>query len=354
VKVRRLGILRLSAIGDVIHAMPLAMALRRRYPRARITWIVEAKAAPLLDRHPAVDDVLIFPRRARVPAWAAFLARLWALRLDATVDPQGNWKSGVVGLLSGAPFRAGLHVCDCKEWGNALLTNRHGRRARGPHGVDRAFAAGRPLGAGRGPDVWGLVAPAAEKEAWRARCRAAGADPKGPLVAMHLTDPDDARSWPAEAWADAARSLAGRGFQVVLNGPAARRPVAERIAGPGIHDLTGTDDLRGFLAQLAAMAERPGNVLLSPDSGPVHMAVAVGLPVVCLAGPQDPRRTGPRSGGIAVTAWEGLPCAPCLERACVLRPPTRACMRNLTSDLAVSAVLRAAAPGGRGRASTGG
>jgi ADP-heptose:LPS heptosyltransferase len=151
---------------------------------------------------------------------------------------------------------------------------------------------------------------------------------------MHLTDVEDARSWFPELWAEAARGLVAEGFQVVLNGTAERRPLAGKIAGPGVFDLTGRDDLRGLLAQLSAMAERPGNVLLSPDSGPVHLAVAVGLPVVCLSGPQDARRTGPRRG-VAITAYEGLPCAPCLERRCILRPPTRACMRQITPASAV-------------------
>jgi len=354
--VQRLGIVRLSAIGDVVHAMPLAMALRRRYPEARVTWIVEAKAAPLLEGHPAVDDVLLFPRRAGVRGWGTFVRELRARRLDATVDPQGNWKSGFVGLLSGAKVRAGLHPRDCKERGNALLTNRRGNRARGPHGVDRAFAAGGPLGVGQGPDEWGLFATPRELDAWRERCRAAGADPQGRLVAMHLTDPDDPRSWFPEQWAETARALVAEGFQVVLNGAAARRPLAEKIAGPGVFDLTGKDDLRGLLAQFAGMAERGGNVLLSPDSGPMHMAVAVGLRVVCLSGPQDPRRTGPR-GGVAITAWEGLPCAPCLERRCILDPPTRACMRAITPVRATSALAAEALAGGpprRGSSSTGG
>ncbi len=352
----RLGIVRLSAIGDVVHAMPLAMALRRRYPDARITWIVEAKAAPLLQGHPAVDGVLLFPRREGVRGWVRFVRGLRGRRLDATVDPQGNWKSGLVGLLSGARIRTGLHVRDCRERGNALFTNRRGRRAAGPHGVDRAFAAGGPLDAGSGPDEWGLHATAAEKEAWRARCREAGADPDGRIFAMHLTDPDDVRSWFPEAWAETARALVAQGAQVVLNGSAERRDLAARIAGPGIFDLTGKDDLRGLVAQFAAMAEQPGNALLSPDSGPLHIAVAVGLPVVCLSGPQDPARTGPRKG-IALTAWEGLPCAPCLERRCILDPPTRACMRAIT-PARVTAALVAAAPAGappRGApASTGG
>ncbi|MGH7163575.1 MAG: glycosyltransferase family 9 protein, partial [Planctomycetota bacterium] len=106
-------------------------------------------------------------------------------------------------------------------------------------------------------------------------------------------------------------------------------------------DLTGRDDLRGLLAQLDDMARIPGNALLSPDSGPVHLAVAVGLPVVCLSGPQDPWRTGPRRGGVAVHAWRGLACAPCLERRCLLSPPDRTCMRNLRVDDVVAAIRTA-------------
>jgi ADP-heptose:LPS heptosyltransferase len=143
---RRLGILRLSAIGDVVHALPLAMGLRRAFPEARITWVVQAHAAPLLENHPAVDDILVYPRRGGPGVWARFLADLRGRRFDATVDPQGNVKSGVIGLLSGARFRAGLHARDCKERLNALLTNRHGRRPVTPHGVDRAWTAAGPLG----------------------------------------------------------------------------------------------------------------------------------------------------------------------------------------------------------------
>jgi ADP-heptose:LPS heptosyltransferase len=326
--VKRLGIVRLSAIGDVVHAMPLAMGLRSAFPEARITWVVEAKAAPLLQDHPAVDDVLLFPRRAGLADWWSFLRRLRDRRLEATVDPQGNLKSGLVGVLSGAAKRTGLHARDCKEWGNALFTNRQARRARGPHGVDRAWAAGEPLGVGTGPDDWGLRATDAELVAWRERCAAAGADPGAPLVAMHLMDPADDRSWFADAWKETARRCVAAGYQIVLNGRADVSGLAAELSQDGVFDLTGKDDLRGLLAQFQAMAALPRALLLSPDSGPAHVAVAAGLKVLCLSGPQDPLRTGPR-GGAWIHAWDGLDCAPCLERACIRRPPDRACMRAL-------------------------
>jgi len=345
--VRRLGIVRLSAVGDVVHALPLAMGLRRAYPEARITWVAQEGPARLLVGHPAIDEVLVFPRRGGLRAWWRFLRELRARRFDAVVDPQGNAKSGAVALLSGAPVRAGLSLRDCKEWVNALCSNRRGPRARGPHGVERAWAAGARLGVGAGPDAWGLHATDAERDAWRARARAAGCDPDAPILALALTDPRDARAWPLDLLGEAAAAAAGEGWQVVLNGPAARTAEARavRARAPGACDLTGRDDLRGLLAQFLDMAGRPGNVLLASDGGPAHLAAAAGLPVVCLAGPQDPRRTGPR-GGVALTAWEGLSCAPCRARTCRVEPADPPCMRRI-GVARVLASLRTAA--GRGR-----
>jgi ADP-heptose:LPS heptosyltransferase len=343
-EIERLGLVRLSAIGDVVHAMPLAMGLRRAFPGARITWIVQEEAGPLLSGHPAVDDVLIFPRHGWVGGIGRFVGELRQRRLDAIVDPQGNTKSGFVARASGAPVRAGLHRRDCKEWLNVLCSNRRGPRSASPHGIDRAWAAAAPLGVEPGPDRYGLEATPAELEAWTKRCASVGADPDGPLLAINLTDPEDARSWFSDRWAALVRRAAADGWQVVLNGPAERRGLSVRIidaaAVPGVFDLTGRDDLRGLLAQLQAMAGRGGNVLVSGDSGPLHVAVAVGLPVVCLSGPQDPERTGPRAGGIVVQAWEGLACAPCVERTCQLSPPDRPCMRNITVEAVTGAVGR--------------
>ena len=344
-KVRRLAILRLSAIGDVVHAMPLAMGLRDAFPEAKITWVVQAAAAPLLLGHPAVDDVLLFPRKGGLAGWWRFLGELRKRRLDATVDPQGNMKSALVGLLSGAQLRAGLHVRDCKEWANAVLSNRRGHRPSGPHGVERAWAAGEPLGVRPGADRWGLTATDEELARWRKRCREVGADPDGPLLAINLTNPENNRSWFTDAWAKTVRGVVDAGYQVVLNGRPEVAPVAKELSMPGVFDLVDRDDLRGLLAQLESMAARPGNALVSADSGPVHIAAAVGLFVLCLAGPQDPARTGPRNGA-SIHAWEGLDCRPCVERECQRRPPDRACMRNLTAERVLEQLLGFA---GRGR-----
>ena len=120
----RLGILRLSAIGDVIHALPMAHGLRRTFPKAHITWVTQPGPARLLQRHPAVDSTLVFPRRSGPAAWLRFVRRLRACNFDAVVDPQGNAKSGALALLSGARLRCGLHSRDCKEIGRASCRER--------------------------------------------------------------------------------------------------------------------------------------------------------------------------------------------------------------------------------------
>ncbi len=338
-EIRRLGILRLSAIGDVIHALPMAHGLRRTFPQAHITWVIQPGPGRLLEGHPAVDSTLLFPRRRGPAAWLRFVRRLRACNFDAVVDPQGNAKSGALALLSGARLRCGLHSRDCKEPINALASNRRGPRAGGVHGVDRAWAAAAPLGVQPGADVWGLQATEEELAAWRERCLGVGVDPDGRLLAVHLTRPEDPRSWFLEPLAETLRAARADGWQVILNGRAERRDWAAELkqrAGPGLGDLCGEDDLRGLLAQFQSMGARRGNVLLAPDSGPMHLAVAAGLPVVCLSGPQDPARTGPRSGGLVIKAWEGLECAPCIERKCIRRPPDRACMAAISAP----AVLR--------------
>ncbi|MCZ6787943.1 MAG: glycosyltransferase family 9 protein, partial [Planctomycetota bacterium] len=157
-RIERLGLVRLSAVGDVVHAMPLAMGLRRAFPEARITWVVQDEARPLLQGHPAVDDVLVFPRRGWLGRMWSFVRELRERRLEVLVDPQGNTKSGLVARLSGAPVRSGLNRRDCKEGLNVLASNRRGPPSASPHGIDRAWAAAAALGVEPGPDEYGLEA----------------------------------------------------------------------------------------------------------------------------------------------------------------------------------------------------
>jgi ADP-heptose:LPS heptosyltransferase len=158
----------------------------------------------------------------------------------------------------------------------------------------------------------------------------------------------DIRTWTPEAMAALSLVLARRGRAVALEGPDRERPAAavavlRAAVAAGAADLTEGVPLRtllGLLGHLAAERRERGlpHVLVSPDTLLPHLAAALGLPVVLLAGPQDPARTGPLGGECRVVhAWEGLPCAPCRKRRCHYEEP-RACMRRITPEAVAAAV----------------
>jgi ADP-heptose:LPS heptosyltransferase len=327
---RRIAIVRLSAIGDVVHGLPLARSLRRLHPDAEITWIVQPDPAPLLTGHPWVDEVRLFPRRSGLGPVVRSLLRISRSRFDLAVDLQGNLKSALVLAATRAPVRLGLARAEYREAVGALAANRRAGRASGPHSVDRTLALARALGDADPEARFGLAPTPAELETAREDL----ADVSPPVVALSVGGESDVREWTDEGYVAVAKALAGRGASVVvLAGPkhASRgRSIAERA---GVAHRAGTDDLRGLLAQLAALAERGSSVLLACDSAPVHLAAAVGLPLVTLSGPQDPRRTGPYGKvRAAVRSWEGLPCAPCRKRRCRLTEDPRACMTRIRPE----------------------
>ena len=327
---RRILIVRLSAIGDVVHGLPLARSLRRLYPHARIAWAVQEGPAPLLAGHPWIDEVLLFPRRGGPGSFLRFAARLRRRRFDLAVDIQGNLKSALVLAASRAPERVGLARGDYREALGALAATRRAPLAEGAHAIDRTLGLCRFLG-DREPTVeYGLLPAVEEAE----RAREDLAEIPSPTLAVSVGGAEDVREWPDQSYVAAIRGLSGTAIGIVVVAGPAHAKRARRIAhAAGVPHRAGTDDLRGLFAQLAVLAERGSALLLGCDSAPLHLAVAAGLPVLALSGPQDPGRTGPYGGADrALTAWEGLPCAPCRKRVCALEGEPRACMRRIGPD----------------------
>jgi len=330
---RRIAIVRLSAIGDVVHGLPLARSLRRLHPGARISWIVQSGPAPLLRGHPWIDRTLLFPRRGGPAAIARFLLALGRERFDLAADLQGNLKSGLVLAATRAPLRFGLARAEYREAPGSLAANRFAPSPAGPHSVDRTLSLARAVGDPAPVAEFGLSPTPAERDDAR-RDLAAVADP---AVAISVGGADDVREWTDEGYVRTARALFARGRGVVVLAGPAHAARARRIAGAaGAVARAGTTDLRGLLAHLAVLAGRPGAALLACDSAPLHLAVAVGLRVVALAGPQDPERTGPW-GTRAIRRWDGLSCAPCRKRVCA-HSEDRACMRRIPWEEVVAGI----------------
>ncbi|HUI25885.1 MAG TPA: glycosyltransferase family 9 protein [Candidatus Kryptonia bacterium] len=309
-----------GAIGDVVRALPLLTRLRAGYPGARITWAVEPIAAPLLAGHPALDDCVVFDRPRGLPAFMEFLGRIRRLRADVALDLQRHLKSGVVSRVSGAPLRFGFHRRNAKE-GNWLFNNRH-LPPLDPFGLklQQYLVFADVLGVAAAPVQFGLVPNEEERSRVQQMLEGRG----GPLAAIFVGSTWPSRFWFADRNAEVVRGLRARGFEPVLLGGVGERAFAEeiaRLAGVPVSNLAGKTNLRDLIALFDRSA-----VAVGPDSGPMHIAAAMGCRVISLWGATSPARSAPWGSEDLVIQGEAE-CSPCYKRHC---PIGRVCMQNIT------------------------
>jgi ADP-heptose:LPS heptosyltransferase len=309
----RILIVRLSHLGDCVHALPIFHGLRERYPAARIAWVIQREFQSLIAGLPGLDQVFAFERHS---GWSGY-ARLWGelgrYAADWAIDAQGNGKSASVLLASRATRRSGLARGDWQEpFFSGVLTD-NAAPSRGPHALDamRALLEHVAEGARWRTD---LALSAGE----RARSGRGLGDERAPLV-LHLSRPTDIRAWPEELCIRFIEGWRARGERVLcLRGPEEAQHFAELEArfarDPGVLHCRDEFDLRALAALFEELAAR-GARFVGPDSGPLHLAAASGMRVLCLEGPQAHERTGPRPGH-SLRSRNAPACAPCLQRTC--------------------------------------
>jgi heptosyltransferase-1 len=286
----RILVVRLSAVGDVIHSVPIACALREHFPRARIDWVAEQKAATLLERHAALDEVIALPRRwLKSPAAVWRLRRrLRAARYDVVVDAHGLTKSAIVALLSGAPRRIGFAGWRGRELSRLSYNERV--CTTGPHVIDHNLQLLRPLGIER-PTVRFDLPERPEAARWaETTIVQAGVQQGFALINPGAGWPS--KLWPADRYAEVAAHL---GRQWNLPSLVAWAGDDERALAAAI--ASGSDDFAKVappttLPQLAALARR-ARLFVGADTGPLHLAVAVDTPCVGLYGPWPAETNGP-------------------------------------------------------------
>ncbi len=338
---RRILLVKPSALGDVVHALPVVATLKRRYPDIPLDWLIEEEAAPLVAGHPGVTDFVVSGRRRwqrqlRRPSQAgatlrelrAFVGAMRRRRYDAVLDLQGLIKSALYVAAAGVPLRIGLS--DCREGSRWVLTHRVPVPPQPVHAVERYLALAAAVDACEA--VRDFTIPLTESD--REAASAFLADVPRPCVVLHPAARWETKLWEVERWRDLAVAMAATGLGVVFTGSAADTPlVAAMCAGltPAPRSLAG----RLSLKHLAAVLER-ADLMITVDSGPMHVAGAMGTRVLALFGPTDPARTGPLGSGRVLQ--RPLPCSPCLRRRCRIAD-TRRCMR----DLEVNEVVAAAA-----------
>jgi lipopolysaccharide heptosyltransferase I len=302
----RVAIVKLSSLGDVVHALPVAAALRAQFPRAHLTWVVERRESALLQGNPALDEVAVADtrgwRRRRglramaesMRAFRGLRRRLRDTRFDVALDLQGNLKSGVLTAVTGAAVRVGFAAGHCRESLNTLFTNRRiNPPASAHHVVDQQLSLLAAVGVqGARPHFWLPDDPEAGRAIDDFIARQ-GLDPADRIVVLNPGAGRETKRWPAPGFAEVARRLRAEASAAVLVlwGPAERHH-AEVIAGGSGAVLAPPTDLHGLLALL-----RRARMMVAADTGPLHLAAALGVPCVGLYGPTDPARNGPYGRG---------------------------------------------------------
>lgn len=355
---RRVAIVRLGSIGDVIETLPFAWILKGLLPEgARLEWIVHREAAPLLEAVAALDAVIAIPRARGVRAIGAWRRAVASRDYDLLFDLHGNVKSGAIARLSRARMRVGFDRADCREAINSLFTTHALPRFRSGNKTRRVLELGRWLGVEAAVPRFDFAFSTDDDGRARevlARAAAAGR----PVAILQLGRVDDVRSWPAAGYVELALALAGEGRAVIVTGGPTevaagdelRRLLGERAAG--VQFEVGTLDLRELGATFQRLARDPGrrHVFVGPDGGGLHLAAACGMRVVGLFGPQDPERTAPIGERVAVLYRPEVDaCVPCARRECSNKIPNL-CMSSITAADVVAAfsdrpaAVRAARP----------
>jgi heptosyltransferase-1 len=306
----RILVVRLGAMGDVIHALPAVTTLKRNFPKSRITWVIDPKWMPLIENNPFVDDVVAFDRRR----WSS-IRSLWRYlrrsRFDLAVDFQGLVKSALIVAASGARRRIGFSRNQLREPAAALFY-RQAVNTSAAHVVDKNLELAKTAGATLVCREFPLPGGSAEGEL-----------PAGPFVLACPLAGWNSKQWPLEYYSQVAQALRDDGLVLVVNGPPGARDILASIGGAHVH-------VSGIPGLIDATRRSAG--IIGVDSGPLHLAAALAKPGVAIFGPTDPVRNGPY--GPAVTVIRDTGAATTYKR----EPAISSSMRAVGPEAVLSAL----------------
>jgi heptosyltransferase-1 len=335
----RILIVKLSAIGDIIHTLPAAAALRRAYPEAWLAWMVEKAGASLLRGNPDLDELITVDTLAWRANWWMGLRHAWYVTrhlrragFDLCIDFQGLLKSALFAYLSGAPRRLGFPRQMCREPLSMLFTNLYGPIIDPTmHVVDQLVELLKPIGVATTERRFTIPLTDADEHFAERVWRELGLRSDVPVIVLYPGAAWETKRWGELNFARLNDALIRR-FQVrtLLTWGPGEEPLIQRVVRataytPAIAPAT-------TLLQLAALIARC-RAFVGGDTGPLHLAAAVGTPTVALFGPSNPRRNGPYGPG-HVVLHRKLPCSNCYQRTCAHWE----CLPGIEVDTVVTAV----------------
>jgi lipopolysaccharide heptosyltransferase I len=327
----RILLIRTSALGDVVQALPVLSALRRHYPKATIGWVIEKTFSPLLEGHPDLDELMPVGLRSwrRTPlspdTWretAVFLRRLQGFSAEIVLDLMGNHKAGILAALSLSDRRLGSARASRREPSSSIWMSET-VKARGEHAVDRMLSILDGLGLPAEPaDFAGQLLPE----------NGSGAPgTENPYVLLHPATGWHNKDYPAARWAKVVRRLAAAGVTVLVAPGPGEEELAERIR---TMSTGGAQVLDPATIPTLVFLQRRASLVLGGDTGPVHLAHALGTPVLCVMGPTDPTRHGPYDA-LDHAIWVRLACSFCHKRL----DSAKACLLSIEPDAVADRAL---------------
>lgn len=335
-------LVKLSAIGDVVHTLPSLAALRKRYPDAHLSWLVDEAASDLLCSHPMLNEVIIYPRRRfenlsrDLKQWPrlikevrSFIKHLRNKSYDVVIDFQGLLKSGVLTGISRGKCKLGF--AGGREGSSIFLTHKLPRYDPDEHAVLRYLRLAYHLDSDIGEPEFPLAIGKADldnmtqllEDRGIGNCR---------ILCLNPGATWETKRWTSKGFAEVADRCFERWdmIPIIVGGPGDKGLASDitMFTKHSVIDLTGLTSLR----TLAALYRR-AEVVVSTDTGPMHLAAAAGAPVVALFGPTAPWRTGPFGKKQQVIRLE-LQCSPCFKRHC----PEPKCMVDISPEQVIKAV----------------
>ncbi|HEY4658465.1 MAG TPA: glycosyltransferase family 9 protein [Gemmatimonadaceae bacterium] len=285
----RVCIVMMSAVGDAVHVLPVIHALKRAHPAMRLTWVLQSGPASLVRGHPLVDEILVFERAAGLGGFLDIRRQLRARAFDLVINLQVYLKAGVVTALAHAPVKLGFDRARARDLNWLFTTHRIAPHPM-QHVQDQYFEFCDWLGVPHEPVTWGLGPWSDEERAWQREFQATLDRPAAPIV-VATSKPE--KDWLPERWAEVCDALyADFGLAPVLVG--GRTPREERAARTILERARHrpVSALGSGLRRLVGIFDRAA-LVLSPDTGPLHISVALDRPVVSLIGYSNPKRVGP-------------------------------------------------------------
>lgn len=332
-------IIKMSSLGDVIHTLPFSAALRRLYPKARISWLVHPQFSGFLPDPPTIDKIIYFDKVAfnklgilqKISFLRKFRQELHAEKFDLVIDMQGLFKSAVVAALTGCPNRIGY--CEMREGSNLVSQAICGSHAH-DHVIERYLDVVRYLGADVKEIEFPLPDLTKEEQSVKKKLTDEGLSEQKYVVFVPGAR-WETKEWPTEHYAALADKVTKNGTFIVLAGGPDEKEKAVHILkmaqAKNIIDLTGQTSLR----ELAALI-KGCKVFISGDTGPLHFAAALKKPLIAMYGPTKAYRTGPYGSDKATVLITPAACAGCLKKHC----SDWHCMGDITPEMVYQEYLK--------------